>query len=123
MSKPEEVNTTALLAEALTGKKMVVLPRVENGSLILHKITSVTDLVRGSYELLEPKKSCKIISKNSVDLFYCAGIAFDRKGNRLGWGKGYYDKLLARRNRTPKSVWRTHFKFLQKCPVHRMMFR
>lgn len=95
MSQPEEVDTKELLADLFNHKKIVVLPRSEKYGLILHKIVSITDLTLGSYGILEPKLRCKIIPLENIDLFIVPGLAFDRHGYRLGWGKGYYDKLLA----------------------------
>ncbi|MCX6792347.1 MAG: 5-formyltetrahydrofolate cyclo-ligase [Candidatus Gottesmanbacteria bacterium] len=94
MSTPDEVDTKPLLAAALNAGKTIVFPRVENGQLVLHRIISVTDFTRGVYQILEPKKSTPIVDAASVDLFIVPGIVFDREGNRLGHGKGYYDRLL-----------------------------
>jgi 5-formyltetrahydrofolate cyclo-ligase len=95
MSTPEEVDTKPLLAAALTEKKQVVFPRIEKEKLVLHYITSIKDFVKGKYRILEPKKSTSVVDPKSVDLFIVPGIVFDRDGYRLGWGKGYYDRLLS----------------------------
>lgn len=95
MSTSEEVDTKPLLAAALTEKKQVVFPRVEHERLVLHQIRSIKDFTRGAYHILEPKKTTVVIDPKFVDLYIVPGIAFDRDGYRLGWGKGYYDKLLA----------------------------
>lgn len=95
MSTPEEVDTKPLLAAALMEKKQVVFPRVEREQLVLHEIRSIKDFTRGAYQILEPKKKTPVVDPKSVDLFIVPGIVFDRNGNRLGWGKGYYDRLLS----------------------------
>ncbi len=95
MSTPDEVDTKLLLATALNAGKTVVFPRVEDDRLILHKVQSVGDFTRGSYQILEPKKSNPIVDPKSVDVYIVPGIVFDKDGFRLGYGKGYYDRLLA----------------------------
>jgi 5-formyltetrahydrofolate cyclo-ligase len=95
MSTTEEVDTKPLLAAALTEKKQVVFPRVEHERLVLHQIRSIKDFTRGAYHIFEPKKTTGIIDPKSIDLYIVPGVVFDRNGYRLGWGKGYYDKLLS----------------------------
>ena len=90
-----EVDTKPLLAAALTMEKTVVFPRVEKNILALHRIRSVKDFTRGTFQILEPMKSIPVIDPASVDLFIVPGVAFDPNGNRLGRGKGFYDRLLA----------------------------
>lgn len=94
-SQPNEVDTKPLLAAALNAEKTVVFPRIEKDTLILHHVVSIKDFVRGKYNILEPKKSTPIVKTASVDLFIVPGVAFDQNGNRMGHGKGYYDRLLA----------------------------
>jgi len=94
MSTLDEVDTKPLLAAALTGRKAVVFPRIEDGQLLLHEVRSIKDFTCGAHHILEPKKSKRIVDPASVDLFIVPGIAFDWDGYRLGRGKGYYDRLL-----------------------------
>ncbi len=94
-SRDDEVDTKPLLAAALTAEKTVVFPRIVKNGLVLHRVTSIRDFTRGTYQILEPKKSTPIVDPTLVDVFIVPGVAFDRDGNRLGRGKGYYDRLLA----------------------------
>jgi len=95
MSTPDEVDTKPLLAAALNADKTVVFPRVDKDRLVLHRVRSVTDFAGGAYHILEPKRSTQIADPASVDLFIIPGIVFDWEGYRIGYGKGYYDRLLA----------------------------
>lgn len=94
-SLPEEVDTRQLLEHSFSIRKRVVVPRVDRQTIHLYRISSPDDLSPGSFGISEPKQACPEVSVSSIDGFIVPGIAFDRQGYRLGWGKGYYDKLLA----------------------------
>lgn len=91
-----EVFTHDAIKESFIDKKVVVpISNKEDYSLILSKLNSFEDLVEGPYGILEPKKEkIKEISFDEIDLIIIPGIVFDLKGNRIGHGKGFYDRLL-----------------------------
>ena len=97
VSYNNEVNTHEMIKELLTGNKTIVVPisNKKNRSLNLSKLNKWDDLSIGSYNILEPKKD-RIYGVNidSIDLIIVPGVGFDENGNRIGHGKGYYDKLL-----------------------------
>lgn len=89
-----EVDTLELIHKNLR-KKEIHLPRVKDEQKIsIHKITSFEDLETGSYGIPEPKENCESIRISQLDLIIVPGVAFDVKGMRIGFGKGYYDRLL-----------------------------
>ena len=97
ISYDNEVDTHEMIKELLSNKKTIVVPVVdkERRCLILSKLESWNDLEVGSYNILEPKKDKIIeIDLDNIDLIIVPGVGFDEKGNRIGHGKGYYDKLL-----------------------------
>ncbi len=57
--------------------------------------TLATDIVTGKFGVREPAASCAEISLNQFDLVLVPGLAFDLRGNRLGRGQGFYDRILA----------------------------
>ena len=59
-------------------------------------INSMDDMKKGAYGILEPKTGRKA-DENKIDVILVAGLAYDRNGGRMGFGKGYYDRLLERR--------------------------
>jgi 5-formyltetrahydrofolate cyclo-ligase len=89
-----EVDTLNILSSVLQLNKHLVLPRVEDDIKII--FTEVKDLGNdlqvGKYKIMEPKNHC--LKVNKMDLVFVPGIAWDKNGHRLGYGKGYYDRYL-----------------------------
>ncbi|HUD18962.1 MAG TPA: 5-formyltetrahydrofolate cyclo-ligase [Patescibacteria group bacterium] len=95
VSLPDEVDTKKIITALLLQKKTVVVPKVISKSVMsLYKITTLDDLAPGVFHILEPRNTGTIVPISTIDLFIVPGIAFDRQGNRLGRGRGYYDRLL-----------------------------
>ena len=91
-----ELPTTQFLHKVLNSEKRCVLPKVNSeGQPELYEIKSFQDLELSSLEILEPKINCPRIHPTQIDFFLVPGIGFDRQGNRLGHGAGFYDRLLA----------------------------
>jgi len=92
-----EVDTFGMIRRSLGEGKRVVLPRVEGTNLGLYAITSLDELVPGYREIPEPSDLTddRKVSIHDVDAIIVPGAAFDRSGNRIGYGGGFYDRLLA----------------------------
>jgi 5-formyltetrahydrofolate cyclo-ligase len=94
---PEEVPTDAIAAEALRRGLTVVYPRTlpEMRGVTLRGVDSLGHLRTGSYGIREPEvERCPEIAESSIDVALVPGLAWDRSGNRLGRGAGYYDRLF-----------------------------
>jgi 5-formyltetrahydrofolate cyclo-ligase len=92
-----EWDTTALVRAALDAGKTVAVPRVDKDArmLELHEITDLARDVRLGYRSIpEPRADCPRIARDEIDFVVVPGVAFDREGRRLGYGGGYYDRLL-----------------------------
>ena len=89
---PDEVDTRPLLACAQ--EKRILLPRVADGEhLTLHDYTGPGSLAEGAFHIMEPTGE-PFGDYAAIDLAIIPGMAFDARGNRLGRGRGYYDRLL-----------------------------
>jgi 5-formyltetrahydrofolate cyclo-ligase len=92
---PGEVQT-ALLIEKWCTKKKIFLPVVDGDCLHLYLYTGKEALKKGAFGIWEPDtSSLQTADAEDIDLIIVPGIAFDRQLNRMGRGKGYYDRLLA----------------------------
>lgn len=90
---PDEVQTQSFILK-WADKKQFILP-VVNGDILEFKLFKGLDQldIGQSYGILEPKGDI-FEDANSIELVIVPGIAFDKNGNRLGRGKGFYDKFL-----------------------------
>ncbi len=97
-SLPDEVETLSLMQELLeAGKKEIYCPVTQGDEMEFYRIQTLEDLKEGNFHVLEPEVSEETLLKPVKDVSYCMimpGLMFDKKGNRLGYGKGYYDKYL-----------------------------
>ncbi|NLB80995.1 MAG: 5-formyltetrahydrofolate cyclo-ligase [Clostridiaceae bacterium] len=91
-SEPDTFNFTSWL---FANRKKVVVPVVLGQSLGTSYISSFCDLEKSSFGIPEPRstaiKECK---PNDIDVVIVPGIVFDKKGYRVGYGGGYYDRFL-----------------------------
>jgi 5-formyltetrahydrofolate cyclo-ligase len=99
-----EVRTRPFLPEVIAARKRVVVPYCAEGELVLFHLESTDELTPGYFGILEPKPELRALTDHRVeprelDLVMVPGVAFDRRGGRLGYGKGYYDRLLRRARR------------------------
>ncbi|MEJ7622030.1 MAG: 5-formyltetrahydrofolate cyclo-ligase [Aquificaceae bacterium] len=90
-----EPNITPLFSWTLQRGKALLLPKVEGKNLRLIRLEDTTSLSPGAFCILEPSKG-KEVRPEEVELSLIPGIAFDKAGYRIGYGKGYYDRLFER---------------------------
>jgi len=91
-----EVDVTIIIKEALKNKKKIILPRIDNHNLRLFYVNDLKKhLEIGTYGIMEPVIGlCRPADISDIDLAVVPGVGFDKKFNRLGYGGGFYDKLL-----------------------------
>ncbi|MDT8861731.1 5-formyltetrahydrofolate cyclo-ligase [Alkalihalobacillus sp. MEB130] len=98
ISRGKEVDTYFLIENAWAQGKTVVVPRANFNTreMTFYELTSFDQLEEGPYELKEPDpRKCSLIQQREIDLIIVPGLAFDKKGARLGFGGGFYDRFLA----------------------------
>ena len=91
-----EVRTSAFIDACLEADKRVGLPRVVGNDLVLHEIVSATALVPGAFSVPEPPADGRVIAEDEVDFALVPALGVDPRGHRIGYGGGYYDRLLPR---------------------------
>lgn len=101
LSKTDEPNTAPMLEDCWKSGKKTGVPCVlpDTFELFHSQLKSFDDLRSGSLGVLEPSPENRIsMTPESFDLVIIPGVAFDRQGGRLGYGKGYYDRFLDQTN-------------------------
>ncbi|OAG27284.1 5-formyltetrahydrofolate cyclo-ligase [Thermodesulfatator autotrophicus] len=114
-----EVETYELIEAALTEGKDVYLPKtyISKRKLRLFKINSLKELSPGAYGILEPSENSPEIEPKGLDLIILPGVAFDLSGGRLGYGGGFYDRLLAKAPHVPKVALAFECQLTKKLPL------
>ncbi len=91
----DEVDTTYLISHSLVNKK-ILLPKIINKKMVFIEINRDTLYQKSKIGVMEPQSSQ--IYNGIIDLIIVPGVSFDKEKNRLGFGKGYYDKFLSKNN-------------------------
>ncbi|WP_179194782.1 5-formyltetrahydrofolate cyclo-ligase [Bacillus sp. EAC] len=101
MPMEHEINTNYLIQSCWMQNKTVVVPKCNHKTreMQFFKIKSFSDLQVGYFGIQEPiEDSCEKISKENIDLIVVPGVAYTIKGDRLGYGGGFYDRYLENYN-------------------------
>jgi 5-formyltetrahydrofolate cyclo-ligase len=127
VSTRSEIDTEPLLEELRRRGVDIVLPRVSTGlippRLRFHRAEHKSELVFGIFGLLEPSADATEIAAHAIDLFMVPGLAFDKRGARVGYGGGYYDELAAYVRAHPDATnarfmgYAFDFQVLDTCPT------
>ena len=94
VSTKYEVDTIKIIKYYLD-KKLIAVPKIEDGMMNFYYINSLNDLKVGYFNILEPITNKKVTNFNDT-VSITPGICFSYDLNRIGYGKGYYDKFYAK---------------------------
>ncbi|MDR1880002.1 MAG: 5-formyltetrahydrofolate cyclo-ligase [Tannerellaceae bacterium] len=105
---------TALFIDKWQGEKRILLPVIETGGLHFFPYGGKENLKPGAYGIPEPLHGG---AEEEPELIIVPGVAFDRSLNRMGRGKGYYDRFLQRRPTLPRIGLCFAFQLVEHLPV------
>ncbi len=115
-SMADEVNTHELIKKHRL-QKQFLLPMVNNDELIVKKYVSEESMQTSGFGIKEPTGET-FLEYDKIDLVIVPGVAFDRALNRMGRGKGFYDRLLPK-IKAPKVAVCFDFQLMEKIPANR----
>jgi 5-formyltetrahydrofolate cyclo-ligase len=115
----DELDVWLLMQKFLEAKKICALPFFDSASqhYSARRICDLeNDVAVGKFGIREPNSNCEEISLDKFDLVLVPGIAFDANGNRLGRGRGFYDRILSHASGVKCGV-AYDFQLVEKIPV------
>jgi 5-formyltetrahydrofolate cyclo-ligase len=93
----------------------VVIPKIDihSGDMVHYHFDERVEMIKNKYGIDEPKEG-KIIDVADIDMVFIPLLAFDKAGYRVGFGKGYYDKFLARCRKNVLKIGLSFFEPVEK---------
>ena len=110
-----ELETADIISWCLSHGKHVAVPKVQGEIMHFYEITALSDCVPGAFGILEPAGEEKD-RITTPGFMLVPGLAFDKNGNRLGYGGGFYDKYLASHEEIITAALGYDFQIVEKVP-------
>lgn len=121
VSLPHEVSTVSIIMESLRQGRRICVPAFDSArhAYFASEIRSFEeDLETGHFGILEPRRAAlRPVAFADLDAIFLPGLAFDRAGNRLGFGYGHFD-AIGRQSRAFKTALAFNFQLVDHVPIH-----
>ena len=118
-SLPDEVSTHTFI-EKWRNHKRIILPTVVGDDIVPVELTNQTEFAIGDFNILEPQNKPYT---GGYDLIVVPGVAFDPQGNRIGRGRGYYDRFLCKYPDVPRIGICFDFQLVNEVPTEELDMR
>jgi len=116
-----EFDSAAFCSDVVASGKRLLLPRINRAARVLEwrEVGNLdSDLVAGVWGIREPAERCPIVPPSAVEFLLVPGVAFTAAGGRLGYGGGFYDRLLAGLNaKTPRIAAAFDLQIVESIPT------
>ena len=105
VSLKEEVDTIQIVNHIIKMNRVIWIPRCNGNQLEAVEVTSLEGLQPGRFGISEPGHDFSVLNEiQELDVIIVPGLGFDRFCNRLGRGKGYFDRFLSRLGNHPVTI-------------------
>ena len=94
----KEVSLLPVIHDALHQNKRAAFPKTAGDQMEFYEVTSLSQLKEGCFHVMEPEAVQENLVCEQPDICFVPGTVFDKKGGRLGYGRGYYDRYFAGRH-------------------------
>ena len=113
-----EVDTRGIFRKCVELEKKVFFPKTRGSDLVFLRTRNLEELAPGTFFIPEPPADAECARSDELDLVLVPGVAFDLSGNRIGYGKGFYDRFLKDIPRHIRFGLAYRFQVLESVPSH-----
>ncbi len=110
-----EVCTKFIIEDALKRGKNIFIPKIKEGEMVFYKFEGYDELESGYFGISEPKEDGELFDGNCEFIVITPAVAFDKANNRIGFGKGFYDRFFKRVNPVKKIGVCYDFQMVESC--------
>ena len=111
--KYNELDTSSIINKLKSEQKIIIVPKISNNELVHIAINDETEFGLNEFGIKEPNDGNHFIIEN-LDIIFIPLLAFDIEGNRVGYGKGYYDRFLKLTNNSILKIGLSFFDPINK---------